>query len=216
MQRVRIFFTKRAEAAYISHLDLQRVMARALRRSGMPVWYSQGFNPHIYLSFALPLPLMQESEAESVDCRLAEGAEVADLMVYRDALDAALPSGIDVLKIAEPVYDADKVASAQYEIRWPGQGEKLQSALESYAGLAEAKVIRKTKRKEVEEDLKQYVPRLEPLGEDGCAARFPAGSELNLNPALLTGFMQEQFALPAVEANILRKQVYITEGEIFR
>ena len=61
MTTVRIWFTKTGEASYISLLDLQRVMQRALKRSGLPVWYTLGFNPHIYMTFACPLPLGQES-----------------------------------------------------------------------------------------------------------------------------------------------------------
>ena len=61
MTTVRIFFEKCGEAAYISLLDLQRVMGRALKRSGLPVWYTLGFNPHIYMTFTCPLSLGQES-----------------------------------------------------------------------------------------------------------------------------------------------------------
>ena len=57
MITVRIRFEKTGEAAYISLLDLQRVFHRILKRSGLPVYYTQGFNPHIYLSFACPLSL---------------------------------------------------------------------------------------------------------------------------------------------------------------
>lgn len=216
MQRVRIFFTKRGEAAYISHLDLQRVMARALRRSGLPVWYSQGFNPHIYMSFALPLPLLQESEAETVDCRLDVEEEVEDLAAYRAPLDAALPAGIEVRGIAPPVHDADQITAAEYEIRWPGYGAAVGEAVAAYHSLSEAPVLRKTKRREVTEDLKTQLPQLATAGKEGIIARFPAGSEFNLNPALLTGFLQQQCGLAAGRAQILRRQVYTREGKIFR
>ncbi len=64
MTTVRVWFTKTGEAAYISLLDLQRVMQRALKRARLPVWYTQGFNPHIYMTFAAPLALGQESLVE--------------------------------------------------------------------------------------------------------------------------------------------------------
>ena len=47
------------EASYISLLDMQRVMQRVLKRSGLPVWHTLGFNPHIYMTFACPLSLGQ-------------------------------------------------------------------------------------------------------------------------------------------------------------
>ena len=52
------------EASYISLLDMQRVMQRELKRSGLPVWHTLGFNPHIYMTFACPLSLGQESRCE--------------------------------------------------------------------------------------------------------------------------------------------------------
>ena len=52
---VRLFFSKKGRAVYISHLDLLRTMQRALKRAGIPVWYSEGFNPRIYLNFPLAL-----------------------------------------------------------------------------------------------------------------------------------------------------------------
>ena len=46
----RVFYTKTGRLKYISHLDVNRLMQRALKRSGLPVWYSEGFNPHIYIT----------------------------------------------------------------------------------------------------------------------------------------------------------------------
>ena len=77
MITVRISFEKKNEASYISLLDLQRVMQRVLKRSGLPVWHTLGFNPHIYMTFACPLSLGQESECECVDVKTE--AEVPDL-----------------------------------------------------------------------------------------------------------------------------------------
>ncbi len=54
MITVRISFKKKNEASYISLLDMQRVMQRVLKRSGLPVWHTLGFNPHIYMTFCLP------------------------------------------------------------------------------------------------------------------------------------------------------------------
>ena len=69
MTTVRIFFEKCGESAYISLLDLQRVFHRMLKMSNLPVYYTQGFNPHIYLSFTCPLSLGQESLCESCEVK---------------------------------------------------------------------------------------------------------------------------------------------------
>ena len=71
MTTVRIFFEKCGESAYISLLDLQRVFHRMLKMSSLPVYYTQGFNPHIYLSFTCPLSLGQESLCESGEIETA-------------------------------------------------------------------------------------------------------------------------------------------------
>ena len=59
MVDVRLWFQKCGDARYISHLDLSRCMQRALKRSGLPIWYTEGFNPHAYVTFALPLSMGQ-------------------------------------------------------------------------------------------------------------------------------------------------------------
>lgn len=51
MREVRLRFSKTGRLKYISHLDINRVMSRALKRAGIPLWYTEGFNPHPYMSF---------------------------------------------------------------------------------------------------------------------------------------------------------------------
>ena len=92
MITVRISFEKKNEASYISLLDLQRVMQRVLKRSGLPVWHTLGFNPHIYMTFACPLSLGQESECECVDVKTE--AEAPDFAQWKTALNAIMPAGI--------------------------------------------------------------------------------------------------------------------------
>ena len=57
---------------FISHLDMTRFMSRTIRRAELPVWYTEGFNPHLYMTFALPLSLGFESDYEVVDIRLLD------------------------------------------------------------------------------------------------------------------------------------------------
>ena len=62
MRCVRVWFHKTGPIRYISHLDLMRTMTRAIRRSRIPLWYTEGFNPHPYMTFALPLSLGMQRE----------------------------------------------------------------------------------------------------------------------------------------------------------
>ena len=67
MFNVRIQFEKKGGAAYISHLDLMKTLQRALLRAQLPVKYTEGFNPHIYLSILVPLSTGYQSEYDLCD-----------------------------------------------------------------------------------------------------------------------------------------------------
>ena len=202
MITVRIWFEKRVEASYISLLDMQRVMQRVLKRSGLPVWHTLGFNPHIYMTFSCPLSLGQESLCESVDVKTE--AEAPDFAQWQQALNAIMPAGIHVFRVEPVQMKADKIAYACYTISYPAAARAV---LEQYNALETAPVEKKSKRGKKEIDLKAYVPALE-LKEAGERVEFsvclPAAQELNLNPALLTSFLEERFGLSAAEAGILR------------
>ena len=84
MKNVRIWFKKDFECRYISHLDLNRCMLRALHKSKIPIWHTEGFNPHIYLTFALPLSLGYESEFETMDFRLTKDMDFEEVLEKLD------------------------------------------------------------------------------------------------------------------------------------
>ena len=81
MKNVRILFSKTGRAKYVSHLDLVRAMTRAVRRANIPLWYTEGFNRHPYLTFASPLSLGYEGLRESVDIRMEEAFPFDELNV---------------------------------------------------------------------------------------------------------------------------------------
>ena len=72
LKSTRIWFHKFGTAKYISHLDLNRCVARAFHKAKLPMWYTEGFNPHAFVTFALPLSLGVEGKHESMDIRLLE------------------------------------------------------------------------------------------------------------------------------------------------
>ncbi len=211
MKTLRIHFSKTGEAAYISHLDLQRVMARALRKSGLPVWWSQGFNPHIYLRFALPLPLGQESLCEAVDVKTEDDG--LDAAPYLPPLNAALPKGIQASRIAPPLHGAEDIAYARYRITHPEE-DRLRAAAEAYNRAESAPVLRKTKRSEEELDLKQVLPNIE-VRDDAARVLLPAGSAAHYSPALLLDALQRTSGIDAAGFDVLREEVLLRGGERF-
>ncbi len=218
MTTVRIWFTKTGEAAYISLLDLQRVMQRALKRSRLPVWYTQGFNPHIYMTFAAPLALGQESLVESLDCKMDPVPE--DWQQARQALQDCLPKGICATKLEPAGMDPSCIASAEYELQYGvNMAHAVLHAVQSYNSTAQALVEKKGKKGKVKQiDLKQYVPSL--IAEQQQAGlvvplTLPAGNTLTVNPALLLEYLEKTTGLPASAARVLRVALKTPDGENF-
>ncbi|MFY9402210.1 MAG: TIGR03936 family radical SAM-associated protein [Candidatus Omnitrophota bacterium] len=91
MYRIRFVFTKKGMMKYISHLDLMRLLTRAMRRAELPLKLSEGFSPHPKLSLKRALKLGVESDNE-------EGAIILSLPVppeeFKEKLNLQLPEGI--------------------------------------------------------------------------------------------------------------------------
>lgn len=131
MTTIRVWFTKTGEASYISLLDLQRVMQRALKRSGLPVWYTLGFNHHIYMTFAAPLSLGQERLGRDGGLQVRGGGV---RLGRRGSGAFCVPArGIKVTRIAPAVLDAGDIACAAYEVRYAEKD--AQAACASMGGL---------------------------------------------------------------------------------
>ena len=106
---VRAFYRKEGRAKYISHLDLYRTVQRAFQRAKLPIWFTLGFNPHIYLTYALPLALGYEGVRESFDFRLTEDIPLPEAAAR---LNAAMPEGIVITELLPPVHKADDIQRA--------------------------------------------------------------------------------------------------------
>lgn len=218
MTTIRVWFTKTGEASYISLLDLQRVMQRALKRSGLPVWYTQGFNPHIYMTFAAPLSLGQESIAETVDFKTQ--AEEYDWDAACAVLTECLPRGVDVVRIKPADLDANEIAYSAYEVRYRAQNAAAaRAAWQAYNDAPSAEVIKEGKRgKKKTIDLKTHLAQAELIEEDDALCvrmNLPTGNTLNVNPVLLMGWLEETQGLPITAGNILRTGVYTKDHEKF-
>jgi radical SAM-linked protein len=96
--RVRLTFRKGEPLKYISHLDLLRAWERMLRRAGLPVAYSQGFNPHMKVTIAMPLPVGCTGEREVADVILEERIAPAEMLA---ALEPVCPEGMEVTAAQE-------------------------------------------------------------------------------------------------------------------
>lgn len=131
VQRIRVRFAKRGRLRFLSHRDVARSVERAIRRAGVPVAHSHGFNPHPRLSWIGAAPTGSASEAEYLEIGLTRETDPSALVA---ALDAALPEGLDVLAaaVAEPPALADRIDGSRWEIVLPGVAEEdLRAAVDA-------------------------------------------------------------------------------------
>lgn len=154
MREVRLDYTKRGNTKYISHLDLNRVFFRAVRRAEIPLWFTEGYNPKPYFKYISPLPLGVESDCESVDIRLTD--DNFPNAALKERLNAVLPEGIEILRVHEPKMKVNETYAAVYEIRYevthPEEAEKRMEAVLLGDALYVSKKV-KHGRKKTEEDV---------------------------------------------------------------
>lgn len=205
---VRVFFSKTGRAIYISHLDLYRVFQRAVKRCKLPVWETQGFNPHIYITFALPLALGTAGICESLDTKLTEYVSFEEIC---ERLNSALPRDIRVLSAAEPVYKNTDIEKSEYEIKISTDFDKLREFF------AQEKIIteKKTKKGITEIDLKPMI-EISELCDGFIRMKLPSGTETNINANLVFDAFEKQYDVEIDLLDIKRTAVYCKNGEIFR
>ncbi len=96
MQRLRIKFSRGEEVKFISHLDVMRLWQRAIHRAGIPLAYSEGYNPRPRISLAAPLAVGVTSEAELMDVFCTRWVSPH---FFTAALNQQLPPGIAMRQI---------------------------------------------------------------------------------------------------------------------
>ena len=216
MKDYRILFTKTGSVKYISHLDLNRCMIRAIRRSGLPAWYTEGFHPHLYLMFPLALSLGAESVCECMDFRLTQELPAEEILAR---LNAALPPGLEALRVGEPLNEAVEIGAAVYELTLAGKD--LQPVWEAFLAQPEIPVEKKTKKGMKTIDIRPQITQEAVSEEDGMlhlTLRLPAGNEGNLNASVVTDAFVSYAAgqnVPVLCRRILRTKIFCLDGKDF-
>ena len=185
MQRVRATFEKKGRAKYISHLDLNRCMLRTFRRSGLPIWYTEGFHSHPYYSFALALSLGFESSCEILDFNLNEDIPFDEI---RERLNAVMPEGMQIIKVADQKQKITAIAKAEYSFSLTTEKtDGLFSAVQALIEQPQILIEKKTKKGMKEVDIKPDMEIVSCEKTDNSVdmvMRLPAGTQTNYNPSL--------------------------------
>ena len=211
MKNVRIVFSKTGRARYVSHLDLVRTMTRAVRRAAIPLWYTEGFNRHPYLTFAAPLSLGHEGLRETMDIRLEEDMPYDTLVAL---LNGVLPEGLVVHSAAEAVAKAGALAAAEYRVTIHCDAPAVQQAL----AMESLPVEKRTKKKTTKTvDLKPYFAGavIEAAGEDTVmTVTLPSGGADNINPNLFVTALSAVLGRE-IKADYLRLRLLLADGTEF-
>ena len=187
MVEVRLWLSKQGRIKYVSHLDMFRLMQRAVRRAEIPLWYTEGFNPHPYISFLLALSLGTEGLREPVDIRIVDDMTPDEI---KNRLNGAMPEGLKIEAVTTPVYKPAAIAFGSYRVYYGGVTEsELFDAL-TCGELTCEKSGKKGNKKIVKTvNVSEHIKSFEIRAEDGKTVLdvvLPAGSVFNLNPQQLT------------------------------
>ena len=145
VQKLRIRYTKRGRLRFTSSRDFQRALERALRRADVPMAFSAGFHPHPKISYANAAATGTASEAEYFEISVTQRVEPESV---REALDEALPRGIDILQVVEaaPGALADRLEASDWVLEFAGLPvEALDAAVAALLASDTAEVTRMTK-----------------------------------------------------------------------
>lgn len=196
MLKARIKFRKYGVMRFIGHLDVMRFFQKAMRRAEIPIAFTGGYSPHMIMSFAQPLGVGVTSDGEYLDIELKEDIDSAEAV---RRLNTVMVEGIEVAGFVRIPDDKKNsgmtiVAAASYRVTLLESAKSAditrafpvswQAKLAEFLGQETIVVLKKTKRSEMEVDIKPMIYRME-LKEDGMELFLAAGSEQNLKPDLV-------------------------------
>ena len=172
VQRLRVTYGKGEAIRYVGHLDLVRTWERALRRAGVPLAYSQGFNPQARVQFASALPVGASGEQELFDALMVEP-------VAPDAFLAAvrpqLPAGLILVRAREVPLKGRSLQALLRASRWQvdleadATGADIDARIERLQAAARVPASRQRKGREITYDLRPLILDLtrEPSPREG-------------------------------------------------
>ena len=222
--RYLIKFSKGEGIKFISHLDLMRTIQRIIRRSGVPIEYSKGFNPHMALSLAQPLSVGVYSDGEYMDIVLTEEMKVADLLArlneaapptirFFEATPIEIVENVKRVPQAMALLDAGRYIIKLKLVNEENVEEKMSSLLNENAW----ETLKKSKKGEKMADIKPLVKELKYWVKDGelvINALIATGSRENLSADLLAKFITSKIENVNTESfvNIKREEMYVLKN----
>ncbi len=225
--KIRVKFRKSGIMKFIGHLDMMRYFQKALKRAGIAVSYTEGFSPHIIMSFASPLGVGLTSDGEYMDIQVEEASSSADCV---RRLNKAMAEGVEIVSFREISGEKSQnamslVAAADYEVRFrAGKGpEALEtepgrdSWKEDFAAFLarpEIVILKKSKNSERELDIRPFIYEAD-IRDDHIFFKLSAGSVTNIRPELVMEAFFQYLGQPFDPFALLlhRKELYAKQED---
>ena len=224
---IRFKFRKVGDLQFISHLDLQKAMAKVLVRAKAPLWYSKGFNPHAKLIFALPLSVGAQSECEYLDVRVERAIPPLELMEH---INAELTEELRFLDAYYPETALEDIYWAEYDfsIKTTGADENMAREVEKLLKAEQVIILKKAKDKYKkiffkEVDIAPYVRDVS-VDFDGEVIKINAklSASINqthphINPENIVTMLKDKLGILSGDVtkeqyDIIRTRIYFEDG----
>ena len=225
---IRFKFRKVGNLQFISHLDLQKAMAKVLVRAKAPLWYSKGFNPHAKLIFALPLSVGAQSECEYLDVRVERAIPPLELMEH---INAELTEELRFLDAYYPETALEDIYWAEYDfsIKTTGADENMALDVEKLLKAEQVIILKKAKDKYKkiffkEVDIAPYVRDVS-VNFDGEIIKINAklSASINqthphINPENIVTMLKDKLGILSGDVtkeqyDIIRTRIYFEDGK---
>jgi len=209
--RMALEFAKTGAAKFISHLDLQRAFSRAIRRSGLPVKLSEGFNPHYVVSFASALSLGMESECECVEVAMAQEVSAEEFLLK---IARALPPGLVAKRAVRLRDNAPKLMAALGEADYEMPVDTcftvdVTRSIEDILNRKEILAVKVSGGKEKQIDIRPMIKALA-IKDGKLAMRLSAAQTGSLKPDMLLDEIEKQTG--RLERRVKRTALYTLSG----
>ena len=188
---------------------MNRFMSRLITRAKIPVWYTEGFNQHLYMNFAVPLSLGFEGLYEILEIRLID-----DNFTCEDCLEAlknAATPDIEFFAVKEAVLPMKEIGFAEFELKFDSVPQGIEEFLNQDSIIC-LKKGKKGKMKEID-----IIPKIRSykIVGDTLNLCLVAGSEDNLNPTLVLSTFFENTATEPVFYSVTRTSILDKNGNLF-
>ena len=194
--KARIKFRKYGVMKFIGHLDIMRYFQKVMRRADIPIAFTQGFSPHMIMSFAQPLGVGVTSDAEYFDIELTEpisskraieqmnkaNVEGIEIVSFVEIPDDKKCSGMTIVAAAEyavSLLESNKTSDITKDIT-----DEWKEKIAAFMAQPEIRILKQTKRSEIEVDIKPMIYDMD-VRDNKVYMFLATGSEQNLKPDLV-------------------------------